>query len=282
MPAPDTVNRSDSTADLLHAEQRHAREVFFAPRTVAVIGATERASSVGRTVLHNLMTNPFGGAVFPVNAKHGQVLGIESYPSVAAVPEAIDLAVVVTPAPTVRGVIRECAAAGIRGAIVISAGFKESGAEGARLEQEILQIARATQMRIVGPNCLGIMCPLTGFNATFAGAMSHKGSVAFLSQSGALQTAILDWSLQENIGFSAFASLGSMLDVGFGDLIDYLDADGRTKSILIYMESIGDARAFLSAAREVALRKPIIVLKGGRTAQAARAAASHTVSLAGS
>src|SRR6202022_4114512 len=164
-----------------------------------------------------------------------------------------------TPAPMVPGVIRDCAAAGVRGAIVVSAGFRESGGEGVRLEQEILEIARAARMRIVGPNCLGVMCPPTGLNATFAGAMARKGEVAFLSQSGALQTAIVGW----------------------GDVIDYLDHDGRTKSILIYMESVGDARAFLSAAREVTLRKPIIVLKGGRGAQAAQAAASHTGALAG-
>ena len=275
-------NRIDPSADFLRADTRHALEIFFSPRSVAVVGASEREDSVGRAVLWNLVQSPFGGTVFPVNAKRGNVLGIKAYPSVGAVPEPVDLAVVVTPAPTVPGVIRECAAAGVRGAIILSAGFKETGAEGARLEEEVLAIARAARMRIIGPNCLGVMSPLSGLNATLAGAMARKGEVAFLSQSGALQAAILDWSIQENVGFSAFVSLGSMLDVGWGDLIDYLDHDGRTKSILIYMESIGDARAFLSAAREVALRKPIIVLKGGRTAQAARAAASHTGSLAGS
>ena len=276
------TNPGDPPTDLLGGAARHPLEVFFAPRSVAVIGASETPGSVGRTVLWNLLTNPFGGTVFPVNAKRANVLGVKAYPNVAAVPERIDLAVVITPAKVVPGVIRECAAAGIRGAIIISAGFKETGIEGARLEQEILGIARAARMRIVGPNCLGIMCPPTGLNATFAGAMAHKGDVAFLSQSGALQTAILDWSLQANVGFSAFASLGSSLDVGWGDLIDYLDGDGRTRSILIYMESIGDARAFLSASREVALRKPIIVIKGGRTPQAARVAASHTGALVGS
>ena len=273
---------SDPSADLLRGDTRHPLEVFFAPRSVAVIGASEREGSVGRTLMWNLVTNPFGGTVFPINAKRVNVLGIKSWPSVTAVPEKIDLAVVVTPAPMVPGVIRECAAAGVRGAIVISAGFRESGGEGLQLEQEILEIARTARMRIVGPNCLGVMCPLTGLNATFAAAMARKGDVAFLSQSGALQTAILDWSLQEHVGFSAFVSLGSLLDVGWGDVIDYLDHDGRTKSILIYMESVGDARAFLSAAREVTLRKPIIVLKGGRGAQAAQAAASHTGALAGS
>ncbi len=274
--------KGDASANLLRGDIRHPLDVFFAPRSVAVIGATDREGSVGRTILWNLVTNPFGGTVFPVNARRTSVLGIKCYPGVAAIPESVDLAVVVTPAPVVPEVIRQCAAAGIRGAIIISAGFKETGEQGTRLEQEILGVAREARMRILGPNCLGLMSPLSGLNATFAGAMARKGSVAFLSQSGALQTAVLDWSLQENVGFSAFVSLGSMLDVGWGDLIDYLDADGRTRSILIYMESVGDARAFLSAAREVALRKPIIVLKGGRTAQAAQAAASHTGTLAGS
>src|SRR5258708_1494291 len=273
---------SDTSADVLRGEARHPLEAFFAPLSVAVMGASDRPGSVGRPVMWNLVTNPCGGTIFPVNAKRAQVLGIKCWERIAAVPETIDLAVVVTPAPAVPGVIRECAAAGIGAAIVISAGFKESGAEGVRLEQEILILAREARMRIVGPNCLGIMCPLTGLNATFAGAMAHKGNVAFLSQSGALQPARLDWSLEENVGFSAFVSLGTMLDAGWGDLIDYLDHDGRTKSILIYMESVGDARAFLSAAREVALRKPIIVIKGGRTAQAAHAAASHTGTLSGS
>ncbi|MGE5048116.1 MAG: GNAT family N-acetyltransferase [Deltaproteobacteria bacterium] len=274
--------KGDASSSLLSAETRHPLHSFFAPRGVAVIGASEREGSVGRTVLWNLVTNPFGGTVYPVNGKRPSVLGIKCYPDVAAVPEPVDLAVVVTPAPTVPGVIRECAAAGIHAAVVISAGFKEIGAEGVRLEQEILAIAREARMRLIGPNCLGVMSPISGLNATFAGAMARQGNVAFLSQSGALQTAILDWSLQENVGFSAFVSLGSMLDVGWGDLIDYLDSDGRTRSILIYMESIGDARSFLSSAREVALRKPIIVLKGGRTTQAAQAAASHTGTLAGS
>lgn len=274
--------KGDASANLLRGDIRHPLQVFFAPRSVAVIGATDREGSVGRTVLWNLVTNPFGGTVFPVNAKRGSVLGIKCYPEVGAIPEPVDLAVVVTPAPGVPEVVRECAKAGVRGAIVISAGFKETGEQGLRLEQELLAIAREARMRILGPNCLGVMSPLSGLNATFAGAMARKGSVAFLSQSGALQTAILDWSLQENVGFSAFVSLGSMLDLGWGDLIDYLDTDGRTRSILIYMESVGDARAFLSAAREVTLRKPIIVLKGGRTAQAARAAASHTGTMAGS
>jgi len=217
-----------------------------------------------------------------VNPTADSVLGVRAYPSVAAVPAAVDLAVIATPARTVPGVVRECVDAGVRAAIVISAGFRETGDAGAALEQEVLAEARQGGLRVVGPNCLGIMCPPSGLNATFASSMATPGGVAFVSQSGALLTSILDWSLREHVGFSAFVSVGSMLDVGWGDLISYLGDDPRTESILIYMESIGDARSFMSAAREVALRKPIIVIKSGRTEQAAKAAASHTGTLAGS
>ncbi|MHC4512983.1 MAG: bifunctional acetate--CoA ligase family protein/GNAT family N-acetyltransferase [Planctomycetota bacterium] len=255
---------------------------IFAPRTVAVIGSTEKMGSVGRTVTWNLVSNPFGGTVFPVNPKRSSVLGIKAYPSIAEVPEPVDLAVIVTPAPTVPAIMEECVAAGVHGAIVSSAGFRELGPEGAELEQRVLEASRRGGIRVVGPNCLGVMAPITGLNATFASTMARPGNVAFISQSGALCTAILDWSLKENVGFSAFVSMGSMLDVGWGDLIDYLGDDPNTSSILIYMESIGDARAFLSAAREVALNKPIILIKAGRTSEAAKAAVSHTGSLAGS
>jgi len=255
---------------------------IFSPRSVAVIGATERKDSVGRTILWNLITNSFGGTVFPVNLKRPSVLGIKAYPTILEVPDNVDLAVIVTPATTVPSVIRDCVRKGVKGAIIISAGFKEIGSEGVELERLILAEARRGQMRIVGPNCLGVMSPVTGLNATFASAMARPGTVGFISQSGALCTAILDWSFRENVGFSAFVSIGSMLDVGWGDLIYYLGNDPRTESIVIYMESIGDARAFLTAAREVALTKPIIVIKPGRTEAAALAAASHTGSLTGS
>lgn len=271
----------ESIHDLL-SQKNSALDVFFRPSTVAVIGATETPGSVGRTVLRNLIATPFGGTVYPVNPKRRNVLGIKAVPRIADVPEKVDLAVIVTPAPTVPGLIRECVQSGIKGALVISAGFKETGPAGAALEKQALEEARRGAMRIVGPNCLGIMNPLNGFNATFAAAMARPGPVGFISQSGALLTAILDWSLQEMVGFSAFVSVGSMLDVGWGDLIDYLGDDPNTHSIVIYMETIGNARAFLSAAREVALNKPIIVIKAGRTEGAAKAAASHTGSLAGS
>jgi len=276
----NTLNAHAEPAHDILRYSRRQLDVFFAPKTVAVIGATERAGSIGRTVLWNLISSPFGGTVFPINPKRTNVLGIKSYPRIAGLPEPVELAVVVTPASTVPGIISECAEAGVKAAIIISAGFKESGAEGESLEQKVIE--RRGPMRIIGPNCLGVMSPLSGLNATFASTIARPGNVGFISQSGALCTAILDWSFAENIGFSAFVSVGSMLDVGWGDLIYYLGNDPRTKSIVIYMESIGDARRFLSAAREVALTKPIIVIKAGRTEAAARAAASHTGSLAGS
>jgi acetyltransferase len=237
---------------------------------------------VGRTLLWNLIGNPFGGTIYPVNPKRANILGIKAYPSVKALPEAVDLAVVVTPAPSVPGIIGECIDSAVKGAIVISAGFREAGPAGLDLERQVREQLRRGKMRLIGPNCLGVMSPRSGLNATFAQAMARPGNVAFLSQSGALCTAILDWSLRENVGFSAFLSIGSMLDVGWGDLIDYLGDDPHTKSIILYMESIGDARSFLSAARAVAYRKPVIVIKAGRTDAAASAAASHTGSLTGS
>ena len=255
---------------------------LFLPQSVAVIGATERLGTVGRTVLSNLIESPFRSKVFPVNPSHTEVLGLKSYKSIGEVPQPVSLAVVVTPASTVAGVIAECVDAGVQSAVVISAGFRERGTEGAALERQIQQQLSRGSMRLIGPNCLGIMSPAIGLNATFAKSMPKAGNVAFLSQSGALLTAILDWSEREEVGFSAIVSTGSMLDVGWGDLIDYFGDDPHTHSILIYMESVGDARSFLSAAREVSLSKPIIVIKAGRSEAASRAAASHTGALTGS
>jgi acetyltransferase len=256
--------------------------IFFAPKSVAVIGATEKPGHVGRAILWNLISSPFGGTVYPVNPKRTAVLGIRAYPSVVAVPDHIDVAIVATAAESVPQILRECARAGITAAIVISAGFRETGPHGLKLEQETLEAARAGGIRLIGPNCLGVMCPVSGLNATFAPAIAQPGTVALISQSGAICSALLDWSLREQVGFSAIVSIGSMLDIGWGALIDYFGSDPHTRSIVIYMESIGDARSFLSAAREVALTKPILVIKAGRTEQAAKAAASHTGSLAGS
>jgi acetyltransferase len=281
MPA-SIVGKADSATHAVLMANRQPLDPIFSPRSVALVGATERPGSVGRTILKNLVASPFGGVVYPINPKRRGILGIRAYPTIVDVPDPVDLAVIVTPAEAVPGVIRECVEAKVKGAIIISAGFKEIGHEGEALEHEILATARAGNLRIVGPNCLGVMNPQDGLNATFAGAMANPGSVGFVSQSGALCTAVLDWSFRVNVGFSAFVSIGSMLDVGWGDLINHLGSDPRTKSIVLYMESIGDARSFLSAAREVALTKPIIVIKAGRTEAAAKAAASHTGALTGS
>jgi acetyltransferase len=263
---------------------QHARpqplDALFAPRNIAVIGASETAGSVGQALVQNLRL--FDGRVFPINPKHKSVAGLEAFPNIAALPEKADLAVIATPAPTVPAIIRECANAGVPAAIIISAGFRECGPTGAELEQRCLAEARRVKMRLLGPNCLGAMVPHHRFNATFAEGLAKPGSVAFLSQSGALCSAVLDWSFRENVGFSAFVSVGSMIDVGWGDLITHFGDDPHTQSIVCYMESVGDARSFLSAAREVALSKPIIVLKVGHTDAAAKAAASHTGALTGS
>ncbi len=271
---------TDPAYDILRSE-RQPLSFIFKPETVAVVGATDKPGSVGRTLLWNLISNPFGGTVFPINPKRHNVLGIQAYPSLKAVGEPIDLAVIATPAPTVPGIIAECVEVGVQGAIIISAGFREIGAAGLALEQQIQEIARG-KMRIIGPNCLGLMNPRSGLNATFAGQMARPGGAGFISQSGAICTAVLDWSIAEKVGFSAFISIGSMLDVDWGDLIYYLGDDPHTRCIVIYMESIGNARSFLSAAREVALTKPIILIKSGQTEAAAKAATSHTGALSGS
>ena len=277
----DLEGRSSSAENLTPMEAS-GLDAMFAPRSVAVIGATDRPATVGRTILENLLQGKFHGKVYAVNAKHTEVLGLKSYPHIGDVPEAVDMAVIATPAATVPQLIGECVAAGAKSAVVISAGFRELGGAGAALEQQIQDQLRRSPMRLIGPNCLGIMNPAIGLNATFAKDVPKAGNVAFLSQSGALLSAILDWSHREEVGFSAIVSTGSMLNVGWGDLIYYFGDDPHTKSILLYMESVGDARSFLSAAREVALTKPIIVIKAGRSQAASRAAASHTGALTGS
>jgi acetyltransferase len=261
---------------------RESLDAMFNPSSVAVIGATDRVGTVGLTVLQNLLNPAFRGRVYPVNPQRPEILGLKAFKKIGDVPEAVDLIVLATPAATIPGLIGECIAAQAKSAVVISAGFKERGAAGTALEQQIQEQLKHSSMRLIGPNCLGIMNPLLGMNATFAKDSPKAGNVAFLSQSGALLTAILDWSHKEEVGFSAIVSTGSMLDVGWGDLIYHFGDDPHTKSILLYMESIGDARSFLSAAREVALTKPIIVIKAGRSEAASKAAASHTGALTGS
>lgn len=255
-------------------------ESFFQPRSIAVIGASEREGSVGRSIWENL--RGFSD-VFPVNAKRAEILGVKAFPNIASLPEVPELAIIVTPAATVPQIVEEAGAAGVKAVVVISAGFKESGAEGAELEKRTLGAAKRHGVRLIGPNCLGLMNPHAGLNATFASSMARPGRVAFLSQSGALCTAILDWSHDQHVGFSAFVSTGAMADVGWDDLIRHFGNDPRTESIVMYMESVGnDAAAFLEAAREVAVRKPIVAIKVGHTAEASQAAASHTGAMTGS
>jgi len=260
----------------------HPLDAIFHPQSVALIGAKDTVGSVGRTLLLNLMEAKDRRAIYPVNPKRSEVLGLKSYPSIKEVPGRVDLAIIVTPAKTVPSLVQECVDAGVKGLIIISAGFKELGVAGVQLETQILDIIKDKEVRIIGPNCLGVMLPRSGLNASFAKGMANDGHLAFMSQSGAMCTAVLDWSVNERLGFSSFISIGSMIDVGWADLIRYFGQDQNTHSILIYMETIGDPRAFLSAAREVALDKPIIVIKPGRSKEAANAAASHTGSLTGS
>ena len=215
----DTPRRTADRASDIFRATSNPLDAIYRPSSVAVIGATEKAGSVGRTVLWNLISSPFGGTVFPINPGRPSVLGVKAYPSLAEVPDAVDLAVIVTPASTAPGLVAACGAKGVKGVIIISAGFREIGPEGAELERQVLAAARAARIRVVGPNCLGVMNPIGGLNATFAAGMAPAGSVGFISQSGALCTAILDWSRKENVGFSGFVSVGSMLDVSWGDLI---------------------------------------------------------------
>jgi len=254
---------------------------LFRPESIAVVGASATAGSVGSILMRNLMANPFGGVVYPVNPKRRAVHGVYCYPNLKQAPEVVDLAVIATPAATVAATIQEAVEIGVKAAIIISAGFSELGAEGRALESQIRDIARG-KMRILGPNCLGILAPYSNINASFASTMATRGRIALLSQSGAICTAILDWARENHIGFSAFVSMGTMLDIDFADLLDYFGDDPHTRSIVLYMESIGDVHQFISAARAVARAKHVILVKAGRHEAAAKAAASHTGALAGS
>jgi len=254
---------------------------LFDPKSIAVIGASNKTGSVGHILLRNLIGAEYNGIVFPVNPKAPSVQGIQAYASIGQVPRKVDLAVIAVPAQMVPDVVRECGEAGVAGAVIVSAGFKEIGKEGKKLEEQVTSTAASYNLRVIGPNCLGYIRPGLNLNVTFAHVMPEPGRVAFFSQSGALGTAILDWATANKVGFSAFVSVGSMADVDFGDLIDYYGADPRTGSIIMYIEAITDARKFMSAARHFAKTKPLIVVQSGRTARSAMAAASHTGAIAG-
>ncbi len=256
-------------------------ERMLSPKTVALIGATDREGTVGEATLKNLLMGKGKHAVYPINPSHDTVMGMKCYPNIASVPEHVDLAVVATPAKSVPEVVEECGRAGVDGVVVISAGFREIGKEGVELEEKIRAIRSKYGFRLLGPNCVGFVRPGVHLNATFLKDNPEPGSIAFISQSGALGSAILDWATVSRVGFSMFASLGSMLDLDFGDLIDFLGTDPSTRSIILYVEGIGNARKFMSAARGFARSKPIIVLKAGKYNTGAKAVQSHTGALAG-
>src|SRR3989337_3842378 len=254
-------------------------DYIFNPKSIAIIGASDQEGSVGYAIVKNLTQQGYAGKVYFVNIRKPEILGVRTYPTVMEVPEAVDLAMIATPAKTVPDVMEECGRAGVKGAIIGSAGCKETGSEGKLLEEKILEKAKKYGVRVIGPNCIGIIRPRINLNATFVDKVPKPGHVAFLSHSGALGSAILDWAIHENIGFSNFVSVGSMIDVDFGDLIDYFGTDLKTKSILMYVEGITEARKFMSAARHFARTKPIIVVKSGKFTESAKDAASHTGSL---
>lgn len=257
-------------------------EPLLNPKAIALIGATDREGSVGQALMRNLILGKSERKIHFVNPRRESTMGEKCYPSVGDVPEQVDLAIVATPAETVPQIVEDCGQAGVAAMVIISAGFREAGESGRKIEEEIAATRAKYGMRILGPNCLGIIRPHANLNATFLRRNPEPGRIAFISQSGALGSAILDWAASSHIGFSMFGSVGSMLDVDFGDLIDFLGEDPSTRSIIIYMESVGNARKFMRAARGFARNKPIIVIKPGKYAESARAALSHTGAMAGS
>ena len=256
-------------------------ERMFKPGSVGVVGASEKPGSIGRAVMDNLIVGGFEGRIVPINPMRGEVLGLKAYPGVAQVEGDLDLVVVCTPISIAPGIIRDCGTKGVAGVVIISGGGKEAGEDGLKVEAEIRKEAYKSGVRIIGPNCIGVISSGARLNASFGHTMPLPGKLAFLSQSGAICTAVLDFAVTERIGFSHVISLGSTLDVDFGDLIDYLGNDESVSGILLYMESVTNHRKFMSAARAVSRLKPIIVLKMGRSQAGIRAAASHTGAMAG-
>lgn len=265
----------------------HPREIpttmeqFFDPKSIAVIGANDRPVSIGAALIDNLLLGGYTGTIYPVNPKYTTIRGLQAYPSITAIEQPPELAIIATPIASAPDIVRQCVRTGTQGVIIISAGGKELGGEGAFIEEQIAGAAEGSGMRIIGPNCMGVIRPSKNLNATFAGGMPAKGTLAVISQSGAICAAILDRAAEENMGFSHFVSIGSMLDVDFGDLIDYLGNDGSVKAILLYMENLTNPRKFMSAARSVSRIKPIIVLKAGKSKAGARAASTHIGAMAG-
>ncbi len=254
---------------------------IFRPQRIAIVGVSSNTSNVGNIALKNLVSGGFNGVVYPINPKYEAVMGIQCYPDIKSLPKVPDLVVICTGAKLAPSIINQCGEAGVLGIIIMSAGFKEAGAEGKMLEEQLkAEVNNYPGMRVIGPNCLGIIVPGHKMNVSFAAAMPKKGNVAFISQSGALCTSALDWAIEQKVGFSYFVSIGNTMDVGFGDLIDYFGKDPNTKSIVLYVESIAKGREFMTAARAFARKKPIIVYKAGRYPESAKAAASHTGAMA--
>jgi acetyl coenzyme A synthetase (ADP forming)-like protein len=261
----------------------HNLDSIFKPRSIAIVGATPRPGSIGREILNNLFAYEFNGKVFPVNPRHEYIHSTKSYPSVEAIPDPVDLAVIVVPAAHVQGVVEECGRKGVKGLVIITAGFRETGEEGAKREDAIIEIARRYGMRMIGPNCMGVIdaTPAVRMNATFSPGIPPTGTVAFMTQSGALGVAILLAVQKLGLGFSYFASVGNKADVGAMDLLEYWENDPDTQIIAMYLESFGDPRRFTELSKRITRRKPILVVKSGSSAAGARAASSHTGSLAG-
>jgi len=260
---------------------RHYFAPLFEPAAVAIVGASERKGSVGSVLIENMLAEGYRGQFYAVNPKHSEVHGVPCFPTIGEVPRRVELAVIATPAATVPGIIEQCGAAGVRVAVVISAGFSESGPAGAKLERALLENARRHRLRVLGPNCLGILRPDIGLNATFARGHARPGSLGLISQSGAVCTAMLDWAAAHEVGFSSVVSLGGSTDVDFGELVDYLVSDPKTAHILLYIEGVRDARRFMSALRAAARTKPVILMKVGRHPAGSRAAVSHTGAMVG-
>jgi len=259
----------------------HYLNSFFVPKSVAIVGASEREESVGHRLLLNMQEAEFQGELYPVNPKRESVLGLKAYPDLDAIPSAIDLVVVATPAPTVPAIVRQCGEKGVKSVIIITAGFGEMGDAGLRLQREVLDVARRYGIRIIGPNCLGVIRPSGHLNATFGYGRVKDGKLALVSQSGAVCTAILDWGQSQDIGFSTVVSMGGAADIDFGEILDFLALDSKTSGILLYVEGIRDARRFLSGLKAAARLKPVILIKSGRHEAGCRAAMSHTGAMVG-
>ncbi len=261
---------------------KHYLTPLFAPKSVAVFGASDRVDAVGQIVFQNMLDSGFQGALYPVNAKNAEVQGRKAYASISDIEEKIELVVIATPPKTVPDIIEECGKRGVKAAVIITAGFGEIGPEGKELERQVLENAKRYGIRLVGPNCLGVMRPGIGLNATFNKGGANTGNLALVSQSGALCTAVLDWAQVNDVGFSSVVSMGSSADVDFGEILDFLVSDPQTQNILMYIEGIRESRRFMSSLRAAARVKPVIIVKVGRHEAGSKAAMSHTASLVGS